>query len=110
MRKAATRYAAYAASSPTPTGRGRDSANRDNRARGNTVAMIEQVARSLGADIELHKVEDIKDIIGYGSAFSRIRLYDVGYVAGRADQPGLTLCTTTAVSYTHLTLPTSDLV
>ncbi len=32
----------------------------------NTVAMIEQVARSLGADIELHKVEDIKDIIGYG--------------------------------------------
>lgn len=32
----------------------------------NTVAMIEQVAQSVGADIELHKVEDIKDIIGYG--------------------------------------------
>lgn len=51
--------------------------------------------------------EKPKDIIGYGSAFSRIRLYDVGYVAGRADQPGLTLCTTTVAGLVGSSAPPS---
>jgi len=37
--------------------------------------------------------EDPKTIIGYGSAYSRIRLYDVGDAAGRAGKPGLSTCT-----------------
>jgi len=51
--------------------------------------------------------EKPKDIIGYGSAFSRIRLYDVGYAAGRADQPGLTLCTTTVAGLVGSSAPPS---
>jgi small redox-active disulfide protein 2 len=31
-----------------------------------TVALIEQVAQAKGVDIELAKVEDIKDILSYG--------------------------------------------
>lgn len=32
----------------------------------NTMALIEQVARSAGVEIDLHKVEDIEEIMGYG--------------------------------------------
>jgi small redox-active disulfide protein 2 len=32
----------------------------------NTVAAIEQVARAMGAQVNLQKVEDLKDIMAYG--------------------------------------------
>lgn len=32
----------------------------------NTIALLEAVARERGVDISVQKVEDIKDIIGYG--------------------------------------------
>jgi small redox-active disulfide protein 2 len=32
----------------------------------NTMALIEQVAQTAGVDIDLRKVEDIQQIIGYG--------------------------------------------
>ena len=51
--------------------------------------------------------EKPKDIIGYGSAYSRIRLYDVGYAAGRADGPGLSLCTTTVAGLIGSSAPPS---
>ncbi len=51
--------------------------------------------------------EKPKDIIGYGSAYSRIRLYDVGYAAGRTDEPGLTLCTTTVARLVGSSAPPS---
>jgi hypothetical protein len=37
--------------------------------------------------------EDPKAIIGYGSAYSRLRLYREGEAAGRAGKPGLSTCT-----------------
>ena len=51
--------------------------------------------------------EKAKDIIGYGSAYSRLRLYDVGYAAGRADKPGLSLCTTTVAGLIGSSAPPS---
>lgn len=51
--------------------------------------------------------EKPKDIIGYGSAYSRLRLYDVGYAAGRADKPGLSLCTTTVAGLIGSSAPPS---
>jgi small redox-active disulfide protein 2 len=32
----------------------------------NTIALIEQVAQAKGVPVTLHKVEDMRDIIGYG--------------------------------------------
>ena len=32
----------------------------------NTVALIEQVAQELAADVTISKVEDVRDIVGYG--------------------------------------------
>jgi small redox-active disulfide protein 2 len=32
----------------------------------NTMALIEQVAKAAGVDVDLRKVEDIQQIIGYG--------------------------------------------
>ena len=58
----------------------------------------------LGGDIDAVKAgfrfprEKAKDIIGYGSAYSRLRLYDLGYAAGRADKPGLSTCTNAVVT------------
>ena len=51
--------------------------------------------------------EKPKDIIGYGSAYSRLRLYDIGYAAGRADEPGLSLCTTTVAGLIGSSAPPS---
>jgi small redox-active disulfide protein 2 len=32
----------------------------------NTVTLIEQVAQELGADVTIAKIEDVRDIVGYG--------------------------------------------
>jgi predicted metalloprotease len=51
--------------------------------------------------------EKVKDIIGYGSAYSRIRLYDLGAAAGRAGKPGLSTCTTAVAGALGITGPPS---
>lgn len=45
------------------------------------------------------------DIIGYGSSYTRLRFYDLGYAAGRAGKPGLSTCSRTVATYLSAPLP-----
>jgi hypothetical protein len=57
----------------------------------------------LGGDLDAMKAgfsfppEKATDIIGYGNAYSRLKLYDIGDAAGRAGEPGLSTCTSAVV-------------
>ncbi len=51
--------------------------------------------------------EKAKDIIGYGSAYSRLKLYDLGDAAGRAGKPGLSTCTSTVARMVGSSVPPS---
>jgi len=45
------------------------------------------------------------DIIGYGNSYTRLKFYDLGYVAGQGGKPGLTTCTHAVATYLSAPLP-----
>lgn len=65
----------------------------------------------LGFDIDNVKAgfrfppEKPADIIGYGSSYTRLKMYDVGDQAGRTGKPGLSTCTKAAATHMGSPLP-----
>jgi predicted metalloprotease len=65
----------------------------------------------LGYDLESVKPnftypkERPADVNGYGSSYTRLKFYDMGYAAGRAGKPGLTTCSRTVANYLSAPLP-----
>ncbi|HET7901927.1 MAG TPA: hypothetical protein VFL59_12135 [Candidatus Nanopelagicales bacterium] len=45
------------------------------------------------------------DIIGYGTSYTRLLFYDLGWAAGKAGKPGLSTCSRTVATYLKATLP-----
>ena len=65
----------------------------------------------LGGDVDavskgfVFPPEKPADIIGYGSAYTRIKLYDGGQAAGRAGKPGVATCSGGVATYLHADAP-----
>ena len=65
----------------------------------------------LGFDIENVKAgftfpkENPASITGYGSSYTRLRFYDIGYAAGRARKHGLSTCSRAVATYLKAPLP-----
>ena len=65
----------------------------------------------LGFDIDNVKAgftfpkENPASITGYGSSYTRLRFYDIGYAAGRARKHGLSTCSRAVATYLKAPLP-----
>lgn len=65
----------------------------------------------LGYDLESVKPnftypkERPADVNGYGTSYTRLKFYDMGYAAGRAGRPGLTTCSHAVATYLSAPLP-----
>lgn len=49
--------------------------------------------------------ENGRDLIGYGGSYSRVRFYDLGYAAGKADKRGISICARAAAAYNGSKVP-----
>jgi hypothetical protein len=65
----------------------------------------------LGYDLESVKPnftfpkERPADVNGYGTSYTRLKFYDMGYAAGRGGKPGLTTCSRAVATYLSAPLP-----
>jgi hypothetical protein len=65
----------------------------------------------LGYDLETVKPhftfakEKPADVMGYGTSYTRLKFYDMGYAAGRSGKPGLSTCSRAVATYLSAPLP-----